>query len=124
MDRSIVRARQRSTMDLEGATLALHADALRRQHAATSSAATRVIKKRKLGPFFLDSETGPSTAVLSSAPIQPESQELDVIAKLQTGEGVSSYELLNLIEQCGVCKLFFTGGVLRRHIFVCPSSEI
>lgn len=111
-------------MDLESATLALHAYALRRQHATTSSAATRIIKKRKPAPFLLDPEAGPSTTAISSAPIEPESRELDVIAKLQRGEGVFPYELLGLIEQCGICKLSFTGAVLRRHIFVCPSSEV
>ena len=116
-----VPARQRSTIDLENAMLAMHTGAVRRQHATTSSAATRIIKKRKPASFFLDSEMGPSAT--SSGPIQPESQELDVIAKLRMGEGVSPYELLGLIEQCGICKLFFTGGVLRRHIFVCSSSE-
>ena len=111
-------------MDLESATLALHADALRRQHATTSLAATRTIPKRTPAPFPLDSEPGPSTTVLSPAQIRPEPQELDVISKLRRGEGVSSWELLGLIEQCGICKLYFTGGVLCRHIFVCPSSEV
>ena len=116
-------------MDLEGATLAMHANVVQRQctarsSAATSSAATRIIKKRNPASFFLDSEMGPSATVLSSTLIQPESQELKAIAKLQRGEGVSAFELLGLIEQCGICKLFFTGSVLCRHIFVCPSSEV
>jgi hypothetical protein len=111
-------------MDLEAAWVAMRADVVQRQHATTSSAATHIIKKRKPASFFLDSEMGPSATVLSSGPIQPESQELEAIAKLRKGEGVSPFELLGLIEQCGICKLFFTGGVLRRHIFVCPSSEV
>ena len=124
IDQSAVRAHQRSTMDLEAATLALHAVAVRRQHATTSSAATHIIKKRKPASFFIDSEMGPSATALSSGPIQPESQELEAIAKLRRGEGVSPFEFLGLIEQCGICKLFFTGGVLRCHIFVCPSSKV
>ena len=67
---------------------------------------------------------GPSATVLSSTLIQPEPRELKAIAKLQRGEGVSPFELLGLIEQCGICKLFFTGSVVCRHIFVCPSSEV
>jgi len=119
-------------MDLESATMAMHADALRRQCITTSSAATRIIKKRK--PFSLDPATpvatssaaGPLTAVLAPAPalICPEPRELDVIAKLQRGDGLSSYEVLGLVEQCGICKLFFTSSVLCRHIFVCPCSEV
>ena len=124
IDQSIVQERQRMTMDLESATLALHAEALRRRHATPSLAVTRIIKKRKLAPFPLDSEMGPSTTVSSPAPILPESQELDAIDKLRRGDGVSSFELLGLIEQCGICKLYFTGGVLRRHIFVCSASEV
>ena len=111
-------------MDLESATLALHADGLRRQHATTSSAATRITPRKKPASFPLDSDLGPSTTVLSPAPIRPEPQELDVIGKLRRGEGVPSWELLGLIEQCGICKLYFTAGVLRRHIIVCPSSEV
>ena len=111
-------------MDLKGATLAMHANVVQRQCTARSSAATRIIKKRNSPSFFLDSEMGPSATVLSSGLIQPESQELEAIAKLRKGEGVSPFELLGLIEQCGICKLFFTGSVLCRHIFVCPSSEV
>lgn len=104
-------------MDLESATLALHADALRRQHATKSVAATRVIKKREPATFPFDSEAGeagPSTTALL-----PEPQELDAIDKLRRGEGLFFWEFLGLMEQCGVCKRYFTGGVLRRHIFVC-----
>ena len=119
---SAVQARQRSTMDFESATLALHAEALRPQHSTLS--ATRIIKKRKQALFPLDSEAGPSTTALLPASIQPEPQELDVIGKLRRGEGLFSWELLGLIEQCGICKRYFTGGVLLRHIFVCPSSEV
>lgn len=113
-------------MDLESATLAMHADALRSQCATTSLAATRIIPNRKPAPFLqvLDSQAGPSTTALSPAPIRPEPQELIVISKLRRGEGVPSWKLLGLIEQCGICKLYFTGSVLRRHIFVCPSSEV
>jgi hypothetical protein len=130
-NQNTVRARQRATMDSESATLLLHANALRHQHTTTSLAATRIVKKRKPAPFPLDratsvikpTEAGPPTTA-PPAPIRPEPQELDAIAKLQMGEGLSSYELMGLIEQCGICKLSFTGGVLRRHIFVCPSSEV
>jgi hypothetical protein len=109
-------------MDLESATLAMHANALRSRYVITSLAATRIIPKRKPAPPLPDS--GPSSTVLSPAPICPEPQELDVIGKLRRGEGVPSWALLGLTEQCGICKLYFTGGVLRRHIFVCPSSEV
>lgn len=102
----------------------MYADAVRRQHATSSSAATRIIKKKKPASFSLDPEIGPSATVLSSGPIRPEAQELKAIAKLQRGEGVSQYEYLGLIERCGICNRFFTGGVLRRHIFACPSSEV
>lgn len=110
-------------MDLESATLALHVDALRPRHATASLATTRirVIPKRKPAPFFPESETGPSTM---PAPVVPEPQELETIGKLQRGEGVPAWKLLGLTEQCGICKLYFTGGVLRRHIFICPSSEV
>jgi hypothetical protein len=111
-------------MDLESATLALHADVLGRQRATTSSAATRIIKKRRPAPSLHDSQAGPSTTALSPAAILPEPQELDAISKLQRGEGLPLCQLQGLIERCGICKLFFTGGVLRRHIFVCPSSEV
>jgi hypothetical protein len=77
-------------MDLESATLALHADALRRQHAATSVAATRVIKKREPAPFPFDSEAGPSNTAVSPASIHPEPWELDAIGKLRRGEGLLS----------------------------------
>jgi hypothetical protein len=81
-------------------------------------------KRGSLPHSLHDSEAGPSTTALSPAAIHPEPQELDAIDKLRRGEGLFSWELLGLIEQCGICKLYFTGGVLRRHIFVCPSSEV
>lgn len=119
--------------------MTLHVNALQRQYAAKSgsSATTRIVKKRKPvaqlafpldpGPVTTgDGPDGPSTAAPApaSAPILPEPQELAAIAKLQAGDGLSSYDLMGLVEQCGICKLFFTGGVLRRHIFVCPCSEV
>lgn len=113
-------------MDLESATLALHADAVQHQLATdTSLAVTHVISKKKPASFPLRPEMGPS-AVLSPATAdpEPEPQELKIIGRLQKGEGISTWEFLGLIEQCGICKLYFTGGVLRRHIFVCPSSEV
>jgi len=138
-DREAIRARQRTIMDLESATLMMTAEAVQRQQRQTSSAATRIKRNAAqfpcLGPLTaatppLDAPSAVETA--ASAPVagpsssrraKPNSRERNAIAKICSGEGVSWYETQGLLEQCGICKLYFTGSILCSHIFECSCSQ-
>lgn len=130
VDHQAARARQRDYMDLESATLAMIAEVFRRQQCRPTSLATTRIKRKpapypchglRTTPIPVASPTVHTSilAVGVVSPPQPDSRELDVIAKIRRGEGVSPYEYEGLLEQCGICKMYFTGTILLRHIFEC-----
>jgi len=139
VDRQTACARQRDYMDLESATLAVIAEVVRcQQYRPTSSATTRI--KRKPAPYpshglrtapALITARPPVHTILAPAggpstirPPRPNARELDTIARIRRGEGVSSYEYQELLEQCGICKMYFTGAVFCRHIFECSHSVL
>jgi hypothetical protein len=138
IDHQVAHARQRDYMDLESATLLMIAEVVRcQQRRPTSSATTRI--KRKPVPYPSSglrtayAPIAPSavhTPILAPAgpstirPAQPNSRELDAIDRIRRGEGISSYECQGLLEQCGICKMYFTGTVLLSHIFECSHSAL
>ena len=115
-------------MDLESATLAMIADVVchqqRRQHPAT----TRIKRKsiRTASAYNPATPFAARTPILAPAaasrPAIPSSRELDTISKISRGEGVSSYDIQGLLDQCGICNMYFTCTVLCRHIFECSQS--
>jgi len=94
----------------------------RSQHPATTRIKRKSIRTApyNLAPFAVRT---PILAPASAArPARPSSRELDAIAKIRKGEGVSPYDIQGLLEQCGICNMYFTGTVLCRHIFECSHS--
>lgn len=116
-------------MDLESATHAMIVDVVRDQqrrlhwHPATTRIKRKPIRTApayNLAPFAARTPTlAPAAA---ARPARPSSRELNIIAKICRGEGVSSYDMQGLLEQCGICNRYFAGTVLRRHIFECSYS--
>ena len=130
VDRQAAHIRQRDYMDLESATLAMIIDVVRLQQCLQSPATTRIKRNPiRTAPASIPAPLAAHTSILAPAagsstirPPQPNSRELDIITKISRGEGVSSYECLGLLEECGICKMYFTGTVLCRHIFKCSCS--
>lgn len=144
-DRNEIRAYvARAAMDMEASAHSFYADAVRQEKRTKSSAVTR-IKKRFPAVSILPTPTSSSIAaplIVGSAPVarplitstsagmpadvsfstarfSPNSRETAILSKIRRGTGISSYEFQDLLEQCGVCKKYFTGSVLCRHIFHC-----
>src|SRR5258705_70144 len=108
-------------MDLEASTNAFYADAVQRGMRTRSPAATHV--KKRSSPAAEPSVSTPAAmpAVASSQTprLLPNPREAAFISKIRRGTGISSHELQGLLEQCNICKNYFTGSVLCRHIFIC-----
>jgi hypothetical protein len=143
IDREAAQARQRTVMDLESATFAMIAEAIRHRQCPTSSAATCIKRSPAQPPrpcpltlstsSLLIVDSPPAVQNAAIAPVagpssarqpRPNSLEQKVITKICKGEGISSYEIQGLLEQCGICKLHFTGSVLCSHIFECSYSRL
>jgi len=45
--------------------------------------------------------------------------DADVLHTLAAGRGISRYEEIGLVEECGNCGLWFASSVLRAHIPAC-----
>ena len=125
IDHEAVQARQRAIMDLESATLAIVAKAIHHQQHPTSLAATRIkwnpLQLLRPGPLTISAPPALQTVAGPSFTRQhrPNSRERNTFRKICSGEGVSSFGIQGLLEQCGVCKLYFTGSILCSHIFEC-----
>jgi hypothetical protein len=118
-------------MDLESATLAMIVNVVchqqRSQQRSQHPATTRIKRKSiRTAPAYNPAPFAVRTPILAPAsaarPARPSSRELDAISKIRKGEGVSPYVIQGLLEQCGICKMYFTGTVLCRHIFECSHS--
>ncbi len=124
-DRDEIHARvARAVKDMEASANAFYADIIQRKMRTKSPAATRIKKRSSAAAEPSVSTPAVMSAVaLSLTPrLLPNSHETAVISKIRRGTGISSYEFQGLLEQCGICKKYFTGSVLCYHIFLCSRS--
>ena len=112
-----VPVRQSDNMDLESATLAMIVEVVRHQQRRQDLATTRIKRKsihttpaHNLASLAV--RTASAVRTLTVPPARPDSRELNTLAKISKGEGVSSYDTQGLLEQCGICNMYFTGTVL------------
>jgi hypothetical protein len=118
VDYDAVRARKRAALDEASAELAASISA--RPRSPSSAAHTRVIRRRAnaiAGPSGT-TNADPTSLTVAVASCQ-EVQRLTILA---SGGGISSFNMQNLIEECGICHMFYLGSILPTHILSCSCN--
>jgi hypothetical protein len=121
LDYGAVRARKRAELDVTSAELSAAISA-RPRPPPSSTADTRVIRRRTTlttnaiaGATDVDQIFGADAAASS--------KEARLLTTLIGGDGISSYDMQGLIEECGVCHMFYLGSILPIHIFSCSCDQ-